>query len=155
MTYRFRVIVLLMAMLWQIVSMLTAQAVAQRVVELEHVTFHWHNTDYHPDNQTIHVEDSDGTSKHLPVGDESIGAELLDTGLVPVATVGPLLLSGTPVRTLGPTPYLEAHLRPPDCMPEVAQLSVQSDGHSLLMSHRLTAPALCREALLAPGSRAS
>lgn len=113
MTVRFHLIVLLMAILWQSVFILTTRAIAPRVVELEHVTCHWQNTEPHHDNNTVHDEASDRAFKHFNTGDEPHGAELLDTGSGPSAIVESPSLWDSPVKAFGPTTYLETLLRPP------------------------------------------
>jgi hypothetical protein len=117
MTYRFHAIVLLIALLWQSVFMLTLRFIASLMLDLEHITIHGNSTKHHHNNQPVHVGISDQSSNHLHANDGSIGSELLEMEALTLAIVESPLLRDTSVKLLGPTTYLETRLRPPKLLP--------------------------------------
>lgn len=113
MLLRYRAIILLMAILWQSISVLTPMAMAERAVALEHVALHGQDIEHHHHyDKAPHTEDAGGTSNHLFADIESNSTGLLATGLHNVAVIGPLSRS-LHMENFGFPPNLEGLLRPP------------------------------------------
>lgn len=114
---RIRAILLLLAIIFQALTLLSPLTVAERAVRLEHIALHSQdaNHHHHDDVQAVHMDEADGTDGavqhvHADAGFNTAG--LLTTGWATVATVRPLSPSNT-VKSLGPSPHLEGPLRPP------------------------------------------
>ncbi len=57
---------LLIVFLCQSLPVLASQGIAQRSLEIEHVTLHWQDTDHHHhDDRSLHVEDTDDDAQHV------------------------------------------------------------------------------------------
>lgn len=87
-------------------------SMAKQAVELEHATLHWQGTDHYHENQSLHVEDTGGASKHLYADDELNPADLLMLGHSHVAAIGSVK-PRMDLKTIGPPADLEGPLRPP------------------------------------------
>lgn len=113
MSSRFRAILLLVALLWQILPVLSPLGVEQRTAELEHVSFHGLDIDHHHhDAQSLHVDDTGGTSMHFHADGEINTAGLLTTGWSHVATVQ-LPSPDMAADPLFPSAHPEGLRRPP------------------------------------------
>lgn len=113
MSRQFRAIFLLLTIFWQSLSMLSPLTVADRAAQFDHTTLHWQTIDHHHHgDQSSHMEDTGGVSKHFHVDSEFNSIGLLSAAPPEMASVLPDSLPMT-FQTQIPKIYPEGPLRPP------------------------------------------
>jgi hypothetical protein len=113
MTWSLRSVLLLSAMLWQALAMLTPVYVADRVAALNHFIQHSESLQHHHhDDQTLHLDDAEQSTEHTHT-DGGFNSAGLITVIWPAVwdalPSAPLTLDPTTI----PFPHHEGPLRPP------------------------------------------
>ncbi|HPU08906.1 hypothetical protein [Ectopseudomonas oleovorans] len=104
---------LLIAFLCQSLPVLSSQGIAERSLEVEHVTLHWQDTEHHHhDDQSLHIEDSadDAQHEHADAGFNTTC--LVTAGWGEIARLLPIS-PDVSVQALGLALFLDSPLRPP------------------------------------------
>jgi hypothetical protein len=112
-SHRLLSFLLLIVFLCQSLPVLSSQGIAERSLEIEHVTLHWQDTEHHHhDDQALHIEDSvDDTQHEHP--DAGLNTTCLVTaGWGEIAQLLPIS-PDVSVRALGLALFLDGPLRPP------------------------------------------
>ena len=113
MPIRLRAFVLLLAIAWQTLSMLSPMSIAANSMEYEHAALHLHALDHHHhDDGSLHVEPSDNTPHHLHA-DGSVSATGLPPGAIGEVQAARLAGPGAATSVRRPSPCLDGPLRPP------------------------------------------
>jgi hypothetical protein len=110
---RFRALVLLSVLFWQLMSAFGAMVVTQRANELEHMVMHGKYVPHHHHaDQTLHLDDAALEINHLHADPATSTIALMQSMQTTVASVGPI---STPesVLCVWLSPTLEGPLRPP------------------------------------------
>jgi hypothetical protein len=110
---RFRALVLLSVLFWQLMSAFGAIVVTQRAKELEHMVMHGKDVPHHHHtDQTLHLDDTPLDINHLHADSATSTIALMQSMQTTVASVRPM---STPesVQTMWLSPTLEGPLRPP------------------------------------------
>lgn len=107
-------LVLLLVFVCQSLAGVGSQAVADRAQEFDHSNLHWQDTDHHHhDDQSLHVEDAGGDSRHQHTDSGMNNPCLLTMGWDGMPSIRPVS-PDLSVRALGAAPLLEGLLRPPE-----------------------------------------
>ena len=113
MLIRARAIVLLLALLWQSLNVLSPLSVAERSEDFGHLTMHAQSADHHHhEDHAVHQEESGGASEHHHVDGGLNQAGLLALGWPHTVTSKPLSPAEAAFARV-PSPDLEGLLRPP------------------------------------------
>jgi hypothetical protein len=106
-------ILLLIAMSWQAMAMLNPLTVTERGIDPAHVAMHWQAPEHHHHgDQTLHLEESEGSTFHLHADGGLNSAGLVTAGGFRLAMPQPFSPPTAKV-TFVPTRFLEGPLRPP------------------------------------------
>lgn len=110
---RARSVVVLIAMLWQSLCVLSPLSVAERAEDFGHLTVHAQSADHHHhEDHAVHQEDSGGASPHHHLDGGVNQAGLLGLGWLHLVTFKPMSPAEVAAARV-PSPDLEALLRPP------------------------------------------
>jgi hypothetical protein len=113
MTVRLRALVLLLAICWQALSVLSPMAIDAKSLEYAHVAMHLEASDHHHhDDGSLHAEPLGNTLHHLHA-DGSFNATGLPPGAIGQAPPVRQAEPGAAPTVHKPSPYLEGPLRPP------------------------------------------
>jgi hypothetical protein len=110
---RFRALVLLSVLFWQLMSAFGAIVVTQRANELEHMVMHGKDVPHHHHaDRTLHMDDAAAEMNHLHADAESSTVALMQSMQTTVASIRSMsALESIHILWLSPT--LEGPLRPP------------------------------------------
>ena len=114
MTSRLRIVLILVAMLWQAVAMLSPNYVAQRSGEMTHWVVHAQdaNHHHHHDDRSLHMDDSGGSVVHSHADGSLTAAGLLTASQEGLPVLPPEAPAAVDVLPFEP-PFIEGLLRPP------------------------------------------
>ena len=111
-----RAILLMLALVWQTAALLTPWVSSHWVSELEHMAMHSQgNAHHHHDDLSLHMDDNDTSlvHQHADSSTGSIGLwQHTELHVLPV----PRGTVVSCVDALGPAPFLDALLRPPQAI---------------------------------------
>ena len=116
MPHRLRSLLLVIALLWQSIGMVTPFAVAQRADQMAHMVVHTQDVDhYHHEDLSAHVEASGGLDSHEHADTGVTPAGLLPSASLKVPSLPPASPAALILQRYIP-PSLDGLLRPPTAL---------------------------------------
>lgn len=116
MSQRLRSLLLLIALLWQSVGMVSPFAVAQRAEQMAHMVVHTQDVDHHHhSDRSLHIEASGGIESHQHVDEGMTPTGMLPSASLNVPRLPPSSPAAPAVLRYSP-PSLDGLLRPPSAL---------------------------------------